>query len=446
MATYNKEDILRMVEEEDVEFIRLQFTDMFGKLKNMAITVSQLERALDNRCMFDGSAVQGFVRVEESDMVLHPDLDSFVIFPWRPQQGKVARLICDVYRHDGTPFTGDSRYILKKVVQKVHEMGYHFHVGPELEFFLFASDEHGKPEVRTHEKAGYFDVGPADTGENFRRDMVLALEDMGYQVETTHHEAAPGQHEIDFKYDSALRVADSLMTYKMAIRTIAKGHGMHASFMPKPITGINGSGMHLNMSLHDGDGVNLFCDGEDEKGLSKEAYWFIGGLMKHIKGMTAVLNPLVNSYKRLVPGYEAPVYVAWSSQNRSPLVRIPAVGPAGVGTRIELRSPDPSANPYVALALCLAAGLSGIRERISPPPEVFGNLYKMGRWDEEALGLEKLPMSLAEAIAEMEKDDFVLSVLGEEYSRCYLKMKKREWETYQQQVTPWEIEEYLYNV
>lgn len=446
MAVYNKEDIFRMVEEEDVEFIRLQFTDMFGSLKNMAVTVGQLERVLDNQCMFDGSAVQGFARVEESDMVLRPDLDTFSIFPWRPQQGKVARLICNVYRRDGAPFEGDSRYVLKKVVREAREMGYHFKVGPELEFFLFESDEHGKPEIRTYEKAGYFDVGPADTGENFRRDMVLALEDMGYQVEATHHEAAPGQHEIDFRYDSALRTADSLMTYKMAIRTIAKGHGMYASFMPKPITGINGSGMHLNMSLHDGEGANLFRDGADEKGLSKEAYWFIGGLLKHIKGMSAVLNPLVNSYKRLVPGYEAPVYLAWSSQNRSPLIRIPAVGPGGVGTRIELRNPDPSANPYIALALCLAAGLSGIQEQILPPPEVAGNLYQMGRQDEEELGLEKLPMSLGEAIAEMEKDAFVLSVLGKEYSGSYLKVKKQEWRTYQQQVTPWEIEEYLYNV
>ena len=441
MKKYTKEDIFQMVEEDDVEFIRLQFTDMYGTLKNIAITVPQLEKALNNECMFDGSSVQGFVRVDESDMYLYPDLDTFAVFPWRPQSGKVARLLCDVYRSDDTPFTGDSRYILKKVCKQAADMGYTFDVGPELEFFLFETDEHGAPEVRTYEKAGYFDVGPMDTGENFRRDMVLTLEEMGYEVEATHHEAAPGQHEIDFKYGEALKAADSLMTYKLAIRTIAKRHGMHATFMPKPIDGIDGSGMHLNMSLRK-DGKNIFMDDEDPYHLSQEAYYFIGGLLKHIKGMSLVLNPLVNSYKRLTPGYEAPVYLTWGAKNRSPLIRIPA----GKGnTRIELRSPDPAANPYVALALCLAAGLDGIKNRILPPEEATGNLYKLEITTAAEQDIERLPVNMGEAIQAMEADQVVLDTLGEEFSRCYLKAKKKEWGEYCRQISQWEIDHYLYN-
>ena len=330
---YTKQDILDMIEEEDVEFIRLQFTDMFGTMKNVAITVSQLEKALDNNCMFDGSSIEGFARIEESDMYLYPDLDTFTIFPWRPQQGKVARFICDIKRPDGTPFEGDPRYILKKVLKEAEELGYTFDVGPECEFFLFHTDDIGNPTTITHEKAGYFDVGPVDLGENARRDMVLNLESMGFEILASHHEVAPAQHEIDFKYDDALSTADNLMTFKMAIKSIAKRHGLHATFMPKPKSGINGSGMHLNMSLSK-DGKNIFADPDDKIGLSKEAYSFIAGIMKHIKGMTVLTNPLVNSYKRLVPGYEAPVYIAWSATNRSPLIRIP--GSRGESTRIEL--------------------------------------------------------------------------------------------------------------
>lgn len=441
MGKYTKEDIFNMVEEEDVEFIRLQFTDMYGNLKNIAITVPQLERALNNECMFDGSSVQGFVRVDESDMYLYPDLDTFTVFPWRPQDGKVARFLCDVYKADETPFGGDSRYILKKVCREAASMGFTFDVGPELEFFLFETDEHGEVEVRTYEKAGYFDVGPMDTGENFRRDMVLTLEEMGYEVEATHHEAAPGQHEIDFKYGEALMTADSLMTYKLAIRTIAKRHGMHATFMPKPIDGIDGSGMHLNMSLRK-DGINIFTDMEDPHKLSQEAYYFMGGLLKHIKGMTLLLNPTINSYKRLIPGYEAPVYLSWSVQNRSPLIRIPA---SKGNTRIELRSPDPSANPYIALALCLAAGLDGIKNKILPPPEATGNLYKLNIATAEEQEIDRLPVNMGEAIKAMEADPFVLNVLGEEYSKCYLKAKKKEWDEYCRQVSQWEIDHYLYS-
>ena len=303
MSKYTRQDIIRMVKEEDVEFIRLQFTDMFGTLKNVAVTSSQLEKALNNECMFDGSSIEGFVRMEESDMYLYPDLDTFVIFPWRPQQGKVARIICDIYRTDRTPFLGDTRYILKKMIAKAADMGYRFDVGPECEFFLFHTDENGQPTTITHEKAGYFDLGPVDLGENARRDMVLTLEDMGYEIEASHHEVAPAQHEIDFKYDEALVTADHIMTFKLAVKTIAKRHGLFASFMPKPRDGVNGSGMHVNMSLSK-DGKNIFEEPADPLGLSKEAYYFIGGIMKHIKGMALITNPLVNSYKRLVPGFE----------------------------------------------------------------------------------------------------------------------------------------------
>ena len=352
MNNYTKKDIMRMVEEEDVGFIRLQFTDIFGTMKNIAITTSQLEKALDDQIMFDGSSIEGFTRAEESDMYLYPDPNTFEIFPWRPQQGKVARLICDVYRADGSVFESDPRYVLKKVMSEAKAMGYDFNVGPECEFFLFHTDEDGLPTTISHESATYFDLGPMDLGENARRDMVLTLEDMGFVIESSHHEVAPAQHEIDFQYDEALATADNIMTFKMVVKTIAKRHGLHATFMPKPKYGVHGSGMHTNMSLSRG-GVNIFADAGDENGLSKEAYYFIGGLMKHMKALTFITNPLVNSYKRLVPGYEAPVYIAWSARNRTPLIRVPAS--RGKDTRIELRNPDPSANPYLALAVCLAA-------------------------------------------------------------------------------------------
>ena len=306
MNNYTREDILRMVEEEDVGFIRLQFTDIFGTMKNIAITTSQLDKALNNEIMFDGSAIEGFARVEESDMYLYPNLNTFEIFPWRTQQGKVARLICDVYKPDGTPYESDPRYILKKVMAEAKEMGYEFNVGPELEFFLFHTNDDGLPTTLSHESAGYFDLGPLDLGENARRDMVLTLEDMGFEIESSHHEAAPAQHEIDFRYDEALTTADNIMTFKLVVKTIAKRHGLHATFMPKPKFGINGSGMHLNMSVSR-DGINVFQDAKDEYGLSKEAYCFIGGIMKHMKALTFITNPSINSYKRLIPGYEVPV-------------------------------------------------------------------------------------------------------------------------------------------
>lgn len=440
---YTKQDVLRLVQEEDVEFIRLQFTDMFGTLKNVAITSSQLEKALDNKCMFDGSSIEGFVRIEESDMYLYPDLDTLVVFPWRPQQGKVARLICDVYRPNGQPFEGDPRYILKRVLEKAKNMGCQFDVGPECEFFLYHTDDNGQPTTVTHERAGYFDLGPVDLGENARRDMVLTLEDMGFEIEASHHEVAPAQHEIDFRYDEALTTADNIMTFKLAVKTIAKRHGLHASFMPKPKTGINGSGMHINMSLSR-DGKNIFADESDPMGLSKEAYYFIGGLMKHIKGMCAITNPLVNSYKRLVPGFEAPVYIAWSATNRSPLIRIPAE--RGEGTRIELRCPDPSANPYLVLAVCLAAGLDGIENQIMPPAGVDKNIFSMTEEQKDAEGIDSLPNNLLEAIHELERDDLVKEVLGDHAYSRYIMAKKQEWAQYCSQVSNWELEQYLYRI
>lgn len=443
MSKYTKQDIIRMVEEEDVEFIRLQFTDMFGTLKNVAITSSQLEKALNNECMFDGSSIEGFVRIEESDMYLYPDLDTFCIFPWRPQQGKVARIICDIYTTEKKPFEGDPRYVLKKAIADAASLGYQFNVGPECEFFLFNQDEDGQPTTITTERAGYFDLGPVDLGENARRDMVLTLEDMGFEIEASHHEVAPAQHEIDFHYNEALRAADDIMTFKLTVKTIAKRHGMFASFMPKPKYGVNGSGMHINMSLAK-DGKNIFADDSDELGLSKEAYWFISGIMKHMKGMSIITNPLVNSYKRFVPGYEAPIYIAWSATNRSPLIRIPAS--KGESTRVELRCPDPSTNPYLALAVCLEAGLDGIRNQIEPPAAVTENVFEMRLAQKKELGIEALPADLEEAIREFEKDDYIKEVLGGHITEKYLEAKRAEWADYHAQVTNWEIEKYLYKI
>lgn len=440
MKQYSKEEIMKLVEEEDVEFIRLQFTDIFGTMKNVAVTSSQLEKALNNECMFDGSSIEGFVRIEESDMYLYPDLNTLEIFPWRPQQGKVARLICDVYRPNKTPFEGDPRYILKKVLQEAKEMGYTFQVGPECEFFLFHTDDNGLPTTITHEKAGYFDLAPLDLGENARRDIVLNLEDMGFIIEASHHEVAPAQHEIDFRYDEALSTADNIMTFKLAVKTIAKRHGLCATFMPKPVHGVNGSGMHTNMSLSK-DGKNLFADENDPLGLSREAYNFIAGIMEHIKGMTAITNPLVNSYKRLVPGFEAPVYIAWSATNRSPLIRIPAG--RGESTRVELRSPDPSCNPYLTLAVCLAAGLDGIKRNLSPQKAVDYNIFHMTDEERQKAGIQCLPGTLLEAIEALEQDEFIKNVLGEHVASNYIKAKKAEWLSYRSQVTEWEINQYL---
>ena len=441
MAKYSKNDIIRIVDEEDIEFIRLQFTDIFGTLKNVAITASQLEKALDNKCMFDGSSVEGFVRIEESDMYLYPDYDTFEIFPWRPQQGKVARLICDVYTPDGKPFEGDPRWILKKTIKEANEMGYRFDVGPECEFFLFHTDDNGLPTTLSHEKAGYFDLGPNDLGENIRRDMVLTLEEMGFEIEASHHEVAPAQHEIDFKYDEVLKTADNIQTFKMTVKTIAKRHGLYATFMPKPKYGMCGSGMHINMSLWDSHGNNIFADASDENGLSKEAYSFIAGIMEHMSAMSAITNPIVNSYKRLVPGFEAPTYIAWSATNRSPLIRVPAA--RGTGTRIELRCPDCACNPYLAFAVCLAAGLDGIKRKLTPKESVQKDIFSMTDAEREEAGIKNLPKNLYEAVREMRKSPFMKEVLGEEVYKKYINAKEQEWMEYTSQVTDWEINRYL---
>ena len=440
MAKYTKEDIMNLVKENGVRFIRLQFTDMFGALKNVAITDKQLEKALNNECMFDGSSIDGFVKIEESDMNLRPNLDSFVIFPWRPQQGKVARLICDIYKPDGTPFEGDPRYILKKAIAEAAELGYEMNVGPECEFFLFETDEHGNPTTNTQDKAGYFDLAPTDLGENARRDMTLALEEMGFEIEASHHEVAEGQNEIDFKYDDALTTADNIMTFKLVVKSIAQRHGLHASFMPKPVFGINGSGMHVNMSLIKG-GKNAFVDENDKNGLSDIAYKFIAGLLKNIKGLAAVTNPLVNSYKRLVPGYEAPVYLAWSCKNRTALIRVPAS--RGAGTRVELRCPDPSSNPYLVLAALLQAGLDGIKNNLEVPAETVSNIFAMTDEERKANGIDNLPNNLYEAVNFMRESELAKKALGEHVFNNYIEAKAAEWDDYRTKVHDWELENYL---
>ncbi|NHM26174.1 type I glutamate--ammonia ligase [Desulfofundulus sp. TPOSR] len=435
-----KKEVLAKAREMGVKFIRLQFTDILGVLKNMAITVEQLEKALDGELMFDGSSIHGFTRIEESDMYLRPDPRTFAVFPWRPRDGAVARLMCDVYNPDGTPYAGCPRNTLKRVLAQAAEMGFTMNVGPELEFFLFQVDSEGRPTLRTHDKAGYFDLSPVDLGENARRAMVLTLEEMGFEIEASHHEVAPGQHEIDFKYSDALDCADKIVTFKFVVRTIAQRHGLHATFMPKPVYGINGSGMHTNQSLFRGN-ENAFYDPSAPDGLSDIARYYIGGLMKHARALAAITNPTVNSYKRLVPGYEAPVYIAWSGRNRSPLIRIPAK--RGMSTRIELRNPDPSCNPYLALAVCLAAGLDGIKNRIAPPPPCDRNIYEMTAAERRELGIESLPASLEEALQELAGDEVIRGALGEDIYTKFVEAKQKEWENYRVQVHPWEIEEYL---
>ena len=438
--TLTKEDVLLRAKEADVKFIRLQFTDIFGVLKNVAITIEQLEKALDGEIMFDGSSIEGFVRIEESDMYLIPDPNSFAVFPWRPREGSVARLICDVYNYDGTPFEGCPRNTLKRALAEAAEMGFSMNVGPEAEFFLFHTDAEGKPTTITHDKAGYFDLTPVDLGENARRDMVMTLEELGFEIEASHHEVAPGQHEIDFKYDDALDIADKIMTFKFVVRTVAQRHGLHATFMPKPIYGINGSGMHMNMSLFSGE-QNAFYDPNTPDQLSDVAKHYIGGLMKHAKAMAAITNPTVNSYKRLVPGYEAPVYIAWSSRNRSPLIRIPAK--RGVSTRIELRNPDPACNPYLATAVALKAGLDGIKNKIQPPPPTDKNIYEMTLEERLAEGIENLPASIYEAIQYLSKDEVLKCALGSHAYNRFIEAKMIEWDKYRVQVHPWELDEYL---
>lgn len=440
---YTRDDIIQMVEEEDVEFIRLQFTDLFGTIKNVAITASQLEKALDNKCKFDVSSIEGFVKIEGGDMYLHPQLDTFTIFPWRPQQGKVARLICDIYNADGTPFEGSSRYILEKAVKKAADMGYTLEAGPECEFFLFNTDDEGNPTTSSPERAGYFDVGPVDLGENARRDMVLCLEDMGFEIESSHHEVSPAQHEIDFKSDEAMKTADNIVTFKFAVKSIAKRHGLHASFMPKPKMGVDGSGMHLNMILKK-DGKDVFADENDKYGLSKLGYNFIAGLLSHIKAISAISNPLVNSYKRLIPGYEAPIILGWTTENKSPIIRV--VSGRDEDLAIELRNPDPAANPYLLLATCLYAGLEGIEKNLMPTEPILESVSEYSVVEAEKLGFDHLPTNLMHAIKELKQDELMKDVLGEHIYKNYIRAKEEEWRQFSAVVTNWEIEHYLYKI
>ena len=434
MAHYGRDDIVRMIGENDVGFVRLQFTDILGSLKNVAIIPNQIEKALDNKCMFDGSSMEGFVRIRESDMYLHPDPDTFLIYPWAAQGGRVARLICDIAGPDGEPFAGDPRHVLKRAVKEAADRGFTFNVGPECEFFLFQTDENGHPTTVTNDTAGYFDLGPSDQGETARRDICLCLEEMGFEIEASHHEVAFGQHEIDFKYSEALSAADSFLTFKMVVKSCANEHGLYATFMPKPIFGRAGSGMHTNLSLFR-NGVNAFCDPEGKNGLSRVALNFIAGLLLHIRGICAVTNPLVNSYKRLIPGgMEAPTLVAWSANHRGALIRIPAS--RGQSTRVDLRSPDPACNPYLSFALLLSAGLDGIDRDLLPPPAVAFD-------DALPADPKLLPADLGEAVAAMKADPLVRETLGGYVFDKYVEAKEKEWRQYSTSITKWELEHYL---
>ncbi len=441
MAKFTKEEIYKRIEEENVKFIRLQFTDLLGTIKNVEIPYSQLDKALDNQMMFDGSSIEGFVRIEESDMYLYPDLDSFVVFPWTSEKGKVARFICDIYNPDGTPFEGCPRYNLKRNLERMEKLGFtDFNIGTEPEFFLFKLDERGEPTMELNDKGGYFDLAPTDLGENCRRDIVLELEEMGFEIEASHHEVAPGQHEIDFKYSDAIKHCDDIQTFKLVVKTIARKHGLHATFMPKPLFGVNGSGMHANMSLFS-NGVNAFFDENADEQLSEVAHQFTAGIIKHAVNFTAVTNPTVNSYKRLVPGYEAPCYVAWSGQNRSPLVRVPSS--RGMSTRIEVRSVDPAANPYMAMSVMLAAGLDGVENQLTAPEPVDRNIYVMDKEEREANGVQDLPATLFDALQHLKEDEVIKGALGEHLLEHFLEAKEIEWDMFRTQVHPWEREQYL---
>lgn len=419
----------------------MQFTDILGIVKNVAIPLKSLNEALDGQMMFDGSSIEGFVRIEESDMLLDPDPNTFTIFPWTESQGLTARLMCDIKNPDGSVYQGCPRSALKRVLQEAQDMGYRVMVGPEPEFFLFQTLADGQATVRTTDEAGYFDLSPSDLGEDARRDIVLALEDMGVLIQATHHEVSPGQHEIDFQYSDALTTADTITTFRVVARTVARRHGFHATFMPKPLAGVNGSGLHLHQSLIDDQGHNAFWDPKQPNGLSRVATRYISGLMAHAKGFTAFTNPLINSYKRLVPGYEAPVYIAWSTGNRSPMIRVPKS--QGEATRIELRSPDPSCNPYLALAATIKSGLDGLKHRHELPPPISRNIYRMHDAERRELGIEHLPESLGAALDYLEADPVVWEAVGEHIAQRFVEAKRLEWDMYRHEVHQWELDQYL---
>jgi glutamine synthetase len=433
-------ELLRLLAEYHVRFLRLQFIDMMGVLKNVEVPRSQFEKALDGDIMFDGSSIEGFVRVEESDMVLRPDLSTFVVFPWSDSENRVARLICDVERAGGGVFEGDPRRVLRRQIELAARLGFEMMAGVEAEFFLFLRGPDGSATTTTHDAGGYFDLGPMDLGEVARRDIVNALELMGFEVEAGHHEVAPGQHEVDFRYADALTTADHLATFKFVVRNIAWQHGLHATFMPKPIFGQNGSGMHTHQSLFR-EGENAFFDETDADGMSKVMRSYAAGLLRHARAMCAVTNPLVNSYKRLVPGFEAPVNVAWSHRNRSPMIRVPARREKG--TRLELRMPDPSANPYLALAVQLAAGLDGVRRKAEPPEPIDKNIWTLSVRERRRHRIQELPRDLGEAITLLKRSSMVREALGDHVFQYLVTAKEREWQEYIAQVHEWETQRYL---
>ena len=436
-----KSKIVKMCEENNVGFIRLQFCDINGTIKNLSLPISQLNKVLNNEIMLDGSSIKGFRSIETSDMYFFPDLDTFTILPWCERDGEnVARIICDIHNADGTPFEGCPRCNLKRMIARAEKLGYKMNVGPEAEFFIFELDKNGEATTKPHDKGGYYDAAPTDMAEDIRRDIVGSLEAMDFEIEASHHEVADGQHEIDFKYADALTTADNIITFKYVVKSIATEYGVHATFMPKPIYGINGSGMHCNLSLFK-DGKNIFYAPENDYQLSKEALYSIGGVLKHVKAFTAVTNPLVNSYKRLVPGYEAPVYLAWSLANRSALIRVPAK--RGVATRIELRSPDPSCNPYLALAAILGAILDGVENKIEPPAPVEENIYEMTRKELKNANIQSLPGTLYEAVELLKNDEIVKEALGEHIYHEFKLAKSIEWDKYRTYVTQWELDSYL---
>ncbi|MDW7673312.1 MAG: type I glutamate--ammonia ligase [Bacillota bacterium] len=437
---YSKEEVLELARELDVKFIRLQFTDIYGVLKNIAITVEQLEGVLEKGITFDGSVIDGQARLRESDMLLKPDPDTFVVFPWRPRTGAVARLMCDVSNPDGTPFAGCPRNNLKRILAEAKELGYQMNVGPEAEFYLFHTDEAGQPTTNTHDQGGYFDLSPMDLGENARREMVLALEDMGFEIESSHHEVSPGQHEIDFKYDDALATADKIVTFKFVVRAIAQRHSLHASFMAKPIQGLNGSGMHIHQSLFN-DGKNAFYDENGDGQLSQTAMWYIGGILQHARAFSLISNPTVNSFKRLVTGESAPIFVGWSEQHRSSILRIPVR--RGAATRIEIRNPDPTCNPYLALAAMLKAGLDGIKNKVSPEKAFKKDVYDMSQQEIEQLKIQRLPKNMYEALEEFSSSKLMLEALGDHIFQRIIQLKTEEWEEFHQQISPWEINKYI---
>lgn len=436
-----KQDIIERVETEDVKFIRLQFTDMTGQMRNLAITVPKLMQALDNKVLIDGSMLKGVLCMEDCDLYLHPDLDTFAIFPWRPHSGRVARLICDIYTSDGKPLVCDPRMVLKREVARAEKMGYIFNVGPECEFFLFHTDDDGNPTTVPGDEARGFDLAPLDNGENCRRDICLNLEEMGYTVEYSQHEMGRGQHEIVFRHENALETADKLITFKNVVKTLAKRNGLHATFMPKPFTNDCGSGMHLKLLMFK-DGKNIFYSENDPKHLSETAYKFLAGLLKYTADMSCLTNPIVNSYKRFTPGFDAPCYISWSSQNSSLLVKIPPQ-PYPEDACIEFRSPDPAANPYLAIAACLKAGLDGIEKDIQLPPSVDVNIHELSNREKEVLGIKNLPISLNEAIRIARGSDFITELLGRQFKDAYLNTKAEEYRAYGRTVTQWEVDNYL---